>query len=106
METTHPCQFPKCQGRMHQLTGQYQKGKWFCDDCWFTIPREFFSADEPRRRLFLERHAAKYREQLVLQRRLEVNNALTVLRKVTSVDDEPDIARALESVKSLRSPHG
>lgn len=104
METTHPCPFPKCDGQMHQLTGQYQDGKWFCDDCWFTIPCEFFSLNEPRRRLFLERHATRYREQLVEQRRREVNDALTVLRKVTLVDDEPEIASALELVRSLRSP--
>lgn len=106
MEQTHSCPFPKCDGQMHQSTGQYQYDRWFCDDCWFTLPCEFFSTDEPRRRLFLEIHAARYREQLVFQRRREVNDALTILRKTTPVDDEPDIARALEPVKSLRSPHG
>lgn len=104
METTHPCQFPKCDGQMHQLTGQYQDGKWFCDDCWFILPRDFFSADESRRQFFLEKQIARYRQQLVEQRLKEVNAALTTLRKATLVDDEPEIASALELVRSLRSP--
>lgn len=106
METTHPCPFPKCDGQMHQLTGQYQYGRWFCDACWFTLPRDFFSQNESNRHLFLEERVIKYRQLLVEERLKKVKSALAALRKVTPVDDEPDIARALELVKLLRSPHG
>lgn len=106
MEQTHPCPFPKCDGQMRQATGQYQHGQWFCDSCWFALPRDFFSRNEPHRHLFLKEHVAKYRQQLVDQRREEVHDALAALRKVTLVDNEPEIARDLELVKSLRSPRG
>lgn len=105
-QTHHLCLFPKCGGQMHQLTGQYQSLRWFCDSCWFTLPNSFFSAEkteEPRYDNFLAQRIAQHRKQLIDARRKEIDNALEALRKKTLVDDEPEIACVLEPAKSLRA---
>lgn len=98
MDQTHPCPMTKCDGQMHKSTGR--SNRWFCDNCWFTLPNSFFIMEEERRRLFLDERLAKYRKELVARRHKEVVAAIVTLANVTLADDDPEIARILAPLRT------
>lgn len=96
---TYHCPMHRCDGQMRKSTDR--SGRWFCDECWFTLPGSFFVMESARAESFLLERVAKYRKKLVASRREEVVAAVAALRKTTLADDEPEIARILEPLKRL-----